>query len=59
LARVCPGRWETSLREFWKSDVGIGSGTMRGRDVLVEIAIMPIALALAGSLIGLAWVIFG
>jgi hypothetical protein len=59
---VSDRRWparETSLREFWKSDVGIGSGTMRGRNVLVEIAIMPIALALAGSLIGLAWVIFG
>jgi hypothetical protein len=55
-------RWpvrETSLREFLDSDVRIGSGTMRGRDVLIEIATMPIALALAGTLIGLAWVIFG
>jgi hypothetical protein len=55
-------RWpvrETSFREFLDSDVRIGSGTMRGRDVLIEIATMPIALALAGTLIGLAWVIFG
>ena len=55
-------RWpvrETSFREFLGSEIGIGSGTMRGRDVLIEIATMPIALALAGTLIGLAWVIFG
>jgi hypothetical protein len=55
-------RWpvrETSFREFLDSDVRIGSGTMRGRDVLIEIAMMPITLALAGTLIGLAWVIFG
>jgi hypothetical protein len=55
-------RWpvrEPSFREFLGSDIRIGSGTMRGRDVLIEIATMPIALALAGTLIGLAWVIFG
>ena len=55
-------RWpvrETSFREFLGSDIRIGSGTMRGRDVLIEIATLPIALALAGTLIGLAWVIFG
>jgi hypothetical protein len=55
-------RWpvrETSFREFLSSDVPIGSGTMRGRDVLIEIATIPIALALAGTLIGLAWVVFG
>lgn len=55
-------RWpvrETSLRDFLTSDVGIGSGTMRGRDVLIEIALIPVALAFGATLIGLAWVIFG
>ena len=55
-------RWpvrETSFREFLTSDVGIGAGTMSGRDVLIEIALIPVALAFAATLIGLAWVIFG
>ena len=55
-------RWpvrEMSLRKFLGSDVRIGSGTMRGRDVLIQIATIPVALALAATLIGLAWVIFG
>lgn len=55
-------RWpvqEMSFREFLNSDVRIGSGMMRGRDVLIEIATLPVALALAATLIGLAWVIFG
>ncbi|MGV1013837.1 MAG: hypothetical protein ACOYB4_02590 [Methyloceanibacter sp.] len=55
-------RWpvrETSFREFLKSNVGIDSGTMRGRDVLIQIALIPVALALAATLIGLAWVILG
>lgn len=55
-------RWpvrETSLREFLGSEVGIGGGTMTGRDVLIETAIIPVTLAFAATLIGLAWVIFG
>ena len=55
-------RWparDTSFREFLESRVGIGGGTMRGRDVLIEIALIPVALAFAATLIGLAWVIFG
>jgi hypothetical protein len=55
-------RWpvrETSFREFLASDIGIGDGTMRGRDVLVEVALIPVALAFAATLIGLAWVLFG
>ena len=48
-----------SFRKFLGSDVRIGSGTMRGRDVLIQIATIPVALALAATLIGLAWVIFG
>ena len=55
-------RWpvrEMSFREFLSSDIRIGSGTMRGRDVAIQIATIPVALAVAGTLIGLAWVIFG
>jgi hypothetical protein len=53
-----PGR-QTSFRAFLDSDVGIGSETMHGRDVLIEIALMPVVLAFAATLIGLAWMIFG
>ena len=55
-------RWpvrETSFREFLGSEVGIGGGVMSGRDVLIETALIPVALAFAATLIGLAWVIFG
>jgi hypothetical protein len=55
-------RWpvrDTSLHEFLTSKIGIGSGTMLGRDVLLEVALIPVALAFAATLIGLAWVLFG
>jgi hypothetical protein len=55
-------RWpvrETNLREFLKSKVEIGGETMRGRDVLIETALVPVSLAFAATLIGLAWMIFG
>jgi hypothetical protein len=55
-------RWpvrEMSFRDFLRSDVGIASGTMRGRDALIEAALIPVALAFAAVLIGLAWLIFG
>ena len=55
-------RWpvrRTSFREFLKSKIRIGSGTMSGREVLIEIALLPVALAFGATLIGLAWVIFG
>jgi hypothetical protein len=48
-------RWparDTTFREFLKDRVGIGSGTMTGREVLTEIAILPLSLALAATLIG-------
>jgi hypothetical protein len=41
-------RWsgrQRSFRAFLDSDVGIGSETMRGRDVLIEIALVPVVLA--------------
>jgi hypothetical protein len=49
-------RWpapDTTFREFLKDKVGIGSGTMTGREVLIEIAILPVSLAFAATLIGL------
>ena len=55
-------RWptrHTSLREFLKSNVGLATGDENGRDVLIEIALVPVTLAFAATLIGLAWVIFG
>ena len=59
---VHDSRWpvrRTSFREFLKSNIRIGSGTMSGREVLIEIALLPVALAFGATLIGLAWVIFG
>ena len=50
---------DTSLREFLTSKVGLATGEESGRDVLIEIALVPVALAFAATLIGLAWVIFG
>ena len=55
-------RWpsrSTGLREFLTSEVGVGSGKMSGRDVLIEATLLPVALAFAATLIGLAWMIFG
>lgn len=55
-------RWpvrDTSFHEFLTSDIGIGNGTMSGADVLLEVALIPVALAFAATFIGLAWVLFG
>jgi hypothetical protein len=52
-------RWrqrDTSLREFLKSEVGTATGPMSGRDVMLEIAVMPLSLALAATLIGVVWI---
>lgn len=48
-----------SFREFLNSKVGLATGEESGRDVLIEIATVPVTLAVAATLIGLAWVIFG
>ena len=48
-------RWrqrKTNFREFLESEVGTDTGPMRGRDVLLEIAVIPVSLALAATLIG-------
>lgn len=55
-------RWptrDTSLREFLRSKVGLATGEESGRDVLIEIALVPVTLAFAATLIGLAWMLFG
>jgi hypothetical protein len=52
-------RWnlcKTSFREFLDGDVGTATGKMRGRDVLIEIATVPVSFALAATIIGLIWV---
>jgi ABC-type amino acid transport system permease subunit len=53
-------RWslpKTNFREFLSGTVSTATGNMRGCDVLIEIAIMPLALALAATLIGIAWMV--
>lgn len=51
-------RWRLpreSFRRFLADNVEIDRGLMRGRDVLIHIAMLPVMLAVAGTLIGLAW----
>lgn len=51
-------RWplrDTSFHEFLRAKVGTATGTMRGRDVLIEIALVPVSLAFAATVIGLVW----
>jgi hypothetical protein len=53
-------RWrqrDTSFREFLDSEVGTATGPMRGREVLLAIAVIPVSLALAATAIGLVWVV--
>jgi hypothetical protein len=53
-------RWhlrDTSFPDFLKSEVGTATGTMRGRDVLLEITLVPVSLALAATVIGLVVVL--
>jgi hypothetical protein len=55
-------RWpvkRTSFREFLDGTVGTATGDQRGRDVFIEIAALPITLAVGATLIGLVWMIFG
>jgi hypothetical protein len=49
-------RWpvrDTSLREFLDSTVSTATSDERRRDVLIEVALVPVSLALAATLIGL------
>ena len=51
-------RWplrDTSFRQFLRAKVGTATGIMRGRDALIEIALVPVSLAFAATVIGFAW----
>jgi hypothetical protein len=51
-------RWHlphTTFAQFLQSRIRTATGTMRGRDVLIEIATVPVSLAIAATLIGLVW----
>lgn len=48
-------RWKqrkTSFAEFLDNEVAIDTYTMRGREVLIHISMLPITLAAGGTLIG-------
>ncbi|MGH6826747.1 MAG: hypothetical protein ACREC7_13730, partial [Methyloceanibacter sp.] len=47
---------KTTFREFLESEVGTNTGPMRGREVLIEIAMIPVSLAFAATLIGVIWI---
>jgi len=52
-------RWrqrKTNFREFLESEVGTDTGPMRGREVLLEIVVIPVSLAFAATLIGVIWI---
>lgn len=52
-------RWrqrKTTFREFLESEVGTETGPMRGREVLLEIVVLPVSLAFAATLIGVIWI---
>ena len=51
-------RWSqqrVTFRTFLGSDVPTYTGEMRGRDALIEITLIPVSLAFAATIIGLAW----
>ena len=55
---VADPRWQlpkASFRKFLDDSVPIDRSPMRGRDVLIHIAMLPVTLAVAGTLIGLVW----
>lgn len=47
------------LRKFLSTDVDIATGSISGREAWIEVAIIPVALALAATLIGLVYVLDG
>ncbi len=53
-------RWslpELSFHDFLKSNVRVDTGTLSGREVLIQVALIPVALALAATAIGFLWVV--
>ena len=49
---------EAKIKILAGQELGIGPVAAM-RDVLIEIALVPVVLAFAATLIGLAWMIFG
>ena len=47
---------QLSGQRFWSSQVNIATGTLSGREAWLEVLMIPIALALAATLIGGAYV---
>ena len=47
---------QSSPQRFWSSQVEIATGTLSGREAWLEVLLIPIALALAATLIGGAYV---
>lgn len=50
---------QETLQHFLRSEVDTATGPLSGREVWVEIAIIPIALALAATLIGIVYAFTG
>jgi hypothetical protein len=53
-------RWQlpkASFRKFLDDEVPIDRGMLRGREVLIHLTMLPVTLAIAGTLIGLAWTV--
>ena len=51
-------RWKQPKVRFGKflnGEAPIDGGTMRGRDVLIQITLLPMCLAIAATFIGLVW----
>jgi hypothetical protein len=51
-------RWrqpKARFAEFLNDQIPIDRGTMRGRDVLIHILLLPVCLAAAATLVGLVW----
>ena len=47
---------QLAAQRFWSSQVNIATGTLSGREAWLEVLMIPIALALAATLIGGAYV---
>ena len=55
-------RWsfpQRSLRDFMRCEVGLESGRVTGREALIQVALVPVTLALAATLIGIVWLALG
>jgi hypothetical protein len=51
-------RWKqpkARFAEFLNDQIPVDRGSLRGRDVLIQITSLPVCLAVAATLIGLVW----